>query len=64
MKNIIVCQNKFTERVALIPENEIDTKEWLSNGQVIQANEWLEARDEVDESNLYKSPINGDYFYV
>jgi len=64
MKTFIVCQNKFDQRVALIPEEEINAKEWLANGQVISAHEWLEARGEVDESRLYKSPIGGDYFYV
>ena len=64
MKNFIVCQNKHDNRVALIPEDEINAKEWLANGQVISAHEWLEAREYVDETNLYKSPIGGDYFYV
>lgn len=64
MKNFIVCQNKYNNRVALIPEDEINAKEWLANGQVIQAEDWQQARECVDESNLYRSPIGGDYFYV
>ena len=64
MPNFIMCQNKSTERVALIPEDEIDVKEWEPNGQVIEACDWQGARNQVDESNLYKSPIGGDYFYV
>ena len=63
-RTFVVCQNKATERVALIPEDEINVKEWLANGQVIEASDWQGARNQVDESNLYKSPIGGDYFYV
>ena len=62
-KTFIVCQHKHDERVALIPEHEI-SKEWEPNGQVIQAEDWQQAREYVDESNLYKPPIGGDYFYV
>lgn len=64
MFNFVVCQSKINDRVALIPENEIDQKEWLPNGQVIEAASWKDAREQVDESNLYQSPISGEYFYV
>jgi len=64
MLNFIVCKSKINERVALIPEDEIDQKEWLPNGQIITAHNWQEAREEVDESNLYRSPLTGEYFYV
>lgn len=64
MKTFIVCENKFNQRVALIPEDDIDQKEWLINGQVITAEDWQDARNRVDESNLYKSPLDGSYYYV
>jgi hypothetical protein len=63
-KTYVVCQSKVTERVALIAEDEIDAREWVPNGQVIVVDNWKEARENVDESNLYKSPMGGDYYYA
>jgi len=56
-----VCEHKGDLRVALLSEND-DTKNWNCNGQVIEANSWQEAREEMNTMNIVE--LNGEYFYV
>ena len=62
MSKFVVCTCKATERIALIPENEI-TKDWKPDGQVIEADSWLEAREEVNTSGMWENPGQG-WFYA
>lgn len=57
-----VCEHKVTSRLALLSEND-DPKDWKFNGQEIKAQDWQEARNMVDMSNIWHSPY-GEYFYV
>jgi hypothetical protein len=57
-----ICEHKENSRVALLSEAD-DTKDWKVNGQVIEAANWQEAREQVDISNIWQSPY-GEYYYV
>ena len=56
-----VCEHKVNSRIALLSEDD-DPKDWNCNGQVIEAESWQEAREEID--NTYLVELNGEYFYV
>lgn len=62
MTNFVVCQSKQSGRVALIPENDISQKEWSPNGQIIQADSWINAREEVDTSLMFEDSPYGWYY--
>jgi hypothetical protein len=57
-----VCEHKESARIALLSDAD-ERKDWIENGQEIEANSWLEAREKVDMSNIWESPY-GEYYYV
>lgn len=54
MNTYIVCRSKKNDRLALIPKAEIESKEWSQTEQAIAAETWMDARNHVNEDNMYE----------
>lgn len=59
MPTYVLCQQKETQRIALLNDVEFDQKDWSELGPRYIADTWLDAREQVDTKGMFHVPYHG-----